>query len=280
MTFDEELARAFDALSDRLHAEIQHQIDAALADLRAAATAEAAAAVAAAPVVVPALVEEPPAPVGPPTNSVNLDGILTAIRDMDAAGSLTDILDVLLASAAPHARGVAIELRRGGHAETWGTMGLNGNGSSGDGDTIRLPLTIGRETVGELCAEEGAPAALAILARHASRCLESMTAFRTARALARQATAPREDAPNDEDASARRYAKLLVSEIKLYHENDVVAGRRERDLGTRLGGEIARARVLYDQRVPPHVRQRADYFREELVRTLADGDSTLLEFHA
>jgi hypothetical protein len=68
-----------------------------------------------------------------------------------------------------------------------------------------------------------------------------------------------------------------VSEIKLYHETAVVAGRRDRDLGSRLGGEIARARVMYEQRVPDHVRARTDYFKDELVRTLADGDAGLLE---
>jgi len=34
---------------------------------------------------------------------------------------------------------------------------------------------------------------------------------------------------------------------------------------------------MYEQRVPPHVRDRADYFREELVRTLCNGDASLLE---
>ena len=72
-------------------------------------------------------------------------------------------------------------------------------------------------------------------------------------------------------------ARLLVSEIKLYHESAVVEGQRDRDLATRLGGEIARARVLYEERVPPHVRQRADFFYDELVRTLANGDATLLQ---
>src|SRR5215831_7619466 len=143
MTFDEELARAFDALGDRLHAEIQHQIDAAMAELRAVAAAESAAAATVAPLAAPALVEEPPAPVGPPTTpaTANLDGILAAIRDMDAARSLTDVLDTLLASAAPHARGVAVMLRRGGRAETWGTMGLNGSESHDNANTLRLPLT-------------------------------------------------------------------------------------------------------------------------------------------
>ena len=81
----------------------------------------------------------------------------------------------------------------------------------------------------------------------------------------------------DEDVAAKRYARLLISEIRLYHEADVTAGRRERDLTSRLGGEIARARVLYEQRVPAHVRRRADHFRDELVRTLADGDAALVQ---
>ena len=36
-------------------------------------------------------------------------------------------------------------------------------------------------------------------------------------------------------------------------------------------------RTLYEQRVPPEVRQRTDYFHEELIRMLADGDASLLE---
>ena len=59
--------------------------------------------------------------------------------------------------------------------------------------------------------------------------------------------------PDDSD-SARR-CRLLVSEIKLYHEAAVIAGRRERDLATRLGTEIARARVLQRQRVAASVRR-------------------------
>ena len=39
----------------------------------------------------------------------------------------------------------------------------------------------------------------------------------------------------DGDVAARRYARLLVSEIKLYHESAVADGRRDRDLATRLG---------------------------------------------
>lgn len=79
----------------------------------------------------------------------------------------------------------------------------------------------------------------------------------------------------DEDA-ARRYARLLVSEIKLYHEAAVADGRRGRNLLERLRPEIERAQRLYEERVPVQVRLKSDFFGQELVRTLAGGDPTLL----
>jgi hypothetical protein len=122
---------------------------------------------------------------------------------------------------------------------------------------------------------------LEFLVRYTAKSLEALTAFKTARALTQpsEPAAPmvpavvEDDASVEEDTSARRYARLLVSEIKLYHETAVVEGRRDRDLASRLGGEVARARVMYEQRVPAHVRARTDYFKDELVRTLADGDA-------
>jgi hypothetical protein len=125
------------------------------------------------------------------------------------------------------------------------------------------------------------------MVRHAARCLEAVTAFRAAKvATDRPAGAASHSsgggnsgahsAENEDEQGARRYARLLISEIKLYHEAEVANGRREHDLTKRLGGEIARARVLYEQRVPAAVRQTADHFHEELVRTLANGDASLL----
>ena len=80
----------------------------------------------------------------------------------------------------------------------------------------------------------------------------------------------------EEDASAIRYARLLIAEIKLYHEDAVVEGREHADLLVRLSPEIARARRLYEERVPAEVRNRADHFGQELIRTLANGDPRLL----
>ncbi|HEY5884428.1 MAG TPA: hypothetical protein VIT88_07055 [Pyrinomonadaceae bacterium] len=72
---------------------------------------------------------------------------------------------------------------------------------------------------------------------------------------------------------ARRFARLLVSEIKLYNENKVTEGRAQGDLYERLREYIDRSRDMYDKRVKPEVAQRYDYFHHELVNTLAEGDS-------
>jgi len=75
---------------------------------------------------------------------------------------------------------------------------------------------------------------------------------------------------------ARRFARLLVSEIKLYNAAKVNEGRRSLDLYDRLKDEIDRSRKVYDKRVSPAVATRFDYFYDELVQTLAEGDTNKL----
>jgi len=75
---------------------------------------------------------------------------------------------------------------------------------------------------------------------------------------------------------ARRFARLLVSEIKLYNEQKVTEGRSQGDLYRRLREYIDRSREMYDKRVKPEVAQRYDYFHHELVNTLAEGDAAKL----
>ena len=75
---------------------------------------------------------------------------------------------------------------------------------------------------------------------------------------------------------ARRFARLLVSEIKLYNESKVAEGRAQGDLYGRLREYIDRSREMYDKRVKPEVAQRYDYFHHELVNTLAEGDPAKL----
>lgn len=75
---------------------------------------------------------------------------------------------------------------------------------------------------------------------------------------------------------AKRFARLLVSEIKLYNEAQVSAGREKKDLYDRLKEDIERSRRMYQDRVPFNIHSTTNYFYEELVRTLANGDPSLL----
>lgn len=85
---------------------------------------------------------------------------------------------------------------------------------------------------------------------------------------------------SDEERSlhndARRFARLLVSEIKLYNEQKVSEGRNQSDIYDRLRDDIDRSRQMYDKRVAPPVAARHDYFHQELVNTLAEGDPAKL----
>lgn len=75
---------------------------------------------------------------------------------------------------------------------------------------------------------------------------------------------------------ARRFARLLVSEIKLYNEQKVVDGRESGDLYDRLRDAIDRSREMYEKRVQPAVASKFDYFHYELVNNLADGQEQKL----
>jgi hypothetical protein len=90
---------------------------------------------------------------------------------------------------------------------------------------------------------------------------------------ARAALAP-EDQKAHEDA--KRFARLVVSEIKLYNEAKVTEGRKTRDIYERLKEDIERGRQMYTDRVAAPVRDSSDYFQDELVRILAGGDAAAL----
>jgi hypothetical protein len=160
---------------------------------------------------------------------------------------------------------------------------------SPDASAVAMPLMLGGQAVAVLYADEGVAAgerperswveSVELLARHAASCLACLTAVRSLQALdsgnANEHTETPEHA-DDDDRGARRYAKLLISEIKLYNEGAVRVGCEKRDLLYRLREEIARARRLYQERVPASVTGRESYFQHELVHTLAGGDPAAL----
>jgi hypothetical protein len=296
-----ELEADRDAAVAAAHADRDAALAAAHAEREAAVAAAASAAVA--------------APAGDADD--RLAQLSAGVRAMSEASSLSAVLQALMTAAGGSGAISNIWLVRGEELQPWrhgsastplDPVALHADNPIADAarskaiarrdEVVALPLTLAGEVVAILVTASPQPPApnadaLEVLALYASRALESITAFKTARALTRQpehsGAAPThagaESADDDggggisaeDTASAQRYAKLLVSEIKLYHEAEVVEGRRDRDLATRLGGEIARARVMYEQRVPAHVRRQTDYFHDELVRTLANGDPALLE---
>jgi hypothetical protein len=270
------------------------------------------------------------------------DRLSDAVRRLDGARSLIEVLDVLVDAGSREVPRVAIFLVRGGKLAGWRAAGFSrdndprelevpidqaglltravrssaavatSDAASGDGGAgpfgvlpgsnaaVAIPLRVGGETVGVLYADDVSardhdvpsawPESVEVLARHACRCLEVVTIARVTQpasmpAMPAPTPTPRRLTPqarnfqpghDDDDDAARRYARLLVSEIKLYHESAVTAGRRDRDLLERLRAEIDRARRLYGERVPAAVQARTDYFDQELVRTLANGDASLL----
>lgn len=75
---------------------------------------------------------------------------------------------------------------------------------------------------------------------------------------------------------AKRFAKLLVSEIELYSKAKVQDGRKNGDLYKRLKSDVDRSRQTYEKRFGKTVGKQYDYFHEELVRILAGSDAKLL----
>lgn len=91
------------------------------------------------------------------------------------------------------------------------------------------------------------------------------------------APAPSEPSEESQEVQdARRFARLVIEEICLYHGTRVEEGREQGDLLERLADEIERARQLYDQRIPQHVREQGDFFGDALVQVLAAGNPAAL----
>jgi hypothetical protein len=86
---------------------------------------------------------------------------------------------------------------------------------------------------------------------------------------------------SDEDHAheeAKRLARLLVSELQLYNEEEIDEGRRQGNVYRFLKEHIDKSRMLYEERVDERIRRSTDYFREEMVKSLAGGDPARLGF--
>ncbi len=90
-------------------------------------------------------------------------------------------------------------------------------------------------------------------------------------------TAPQELQPVLDEAheKARRFAKLLVEEIKLYNQTKLAEGRARGDIYSRLHDDIEKSRGAYQKRYGESVKD-ADYFSQELMRILADNNRAVM----
>ena len=78
------------------------------------------------------------------------------------------------------------------------------------------------------------------------------------------------------NTAARRFAELLVYEIRHDNEDAIVAGRKNHDLYKRLRISMDRSREMYEKRAAPTVAISVDYLHDEFVRILGDGDAGVL----
>lgn len=162
-------------------------------------------------------------------------------------------------------------------------------GAPAKDNCLALPLVVKDKVAALLYADAGTSpggildaSGLSILARWAALWLE-LTALRKAGGTAddAQSHAPGAAAPvaageDDLHKKARRFAKLLVEEIKLYNQPKVAEGKNRRDLYDRLKEDIEKSRATYDKRYGETPVASADYFNQELVRILADNDPSLM----
>lgn len=193
---------------------------------------------------------------------------------------------------------------------------IRAQGSPSDGNANILPLVVRGKVAAIVYTDAGTQkegksdtSAARLLVRAASSWLE-INALRKAGASAGEGSAaepssqaeptelpPRQAAPSkaggeskrDEEAEpemskedqelhkkAKRFARLLVDEIKLYNPARVAEGKQKKDLYERLREDIEKSRSTYEKRYGSTSAGKAGYFNAEVVRILGENDLSVL----
>ena len=84
--------------------------------------------------------------------------------------------------------------------------------------------------------------------------------------------------PEDEEIhrKARRFARLLVDEIKLYNKAKLAEGRANKNLYDLLQDPIDKSRATYQKRYGSTVAASGNYFEDEMKRSLAEDDLSVM----
>lgn len=89
-------------------------------------------------------------------------------------------------------------------------------------------------------------------------------------------SSPPQKQPSPELDAARRYAKLVATDIRLYNEEAVMLGRKNRDLIDRLGEHIERGKHTFMERHASLGAAGVGVLHEAFVAVLAAGDESLI----
>ena len=160
MSLDERLQRAVDAIGERLRDDLTRELS--------------------------SLNLTPPTAPAPPRDDAAVARLADALRAIDQARSLSEILETLAAVAGAEAERAGVFVLSGGRMRSIGISGF-----AEDIDQLPpevkaagVPLMLAGSQIGAVYAEKADAAAIEILAAFASRALEAMTAMKTARAVA------------------------------------------------------------------------------------------------
>lgn len=154
MPLDDRLKRAVDSLGDKLRDQIANEL----------ATLDLAG----------------------PQDTASIDRLADAMREIDRATSLTDVLEALASAARNESSKAGVFLLSNGHMRSFRVFGFPDDIDQlpADVKAAGLPLELAGAQIGAVYVEGAARAVVEILTRFASRALEAMTAMKTARAVA------------------------------------------------------------------------------------------------
>jgi hypothetical protein len=208
MTLDDRLKRAIDTLGEKFNEKFRDELTRELQSLSEDLKAQAQP------------VPEPPPPPPPPPAPDNsaIIRLADAVRALDIAASLSDVLDTLATAAGSESARAGVFVIRDGELHGVKLIGFPARyedapvvmplGDSGllyeaiaqrvlvmstaspfdelppDVQAIAIPLVLAGTSVGALYVEGADVPTMEILTRFASRTLEALTAIKTARAIA------------------------------------------------------------------------------------------------
>jgi hypothetical protein len=213
-------------------------------------------------------------------------------RQLAESSSQPEILSQFLNLAQPFANTLAVYTAKADGLALWKSRGKTAfpdiiSQQTTDPESFFRAVTVRGRTVAAVCA---APPFKPEVMEFLSGCLEraiEVFGLKLRTPLPKlgmsektvAVSAPESELKPDEQkahADARRTARLLVSEIKLYHEQELESGRQNSDIYERLQKPIDIGRQMYQHRVKSAVVGGHDYFHEELVRILSGDDAARL----